>query len=37
MKQQNANMEVLRAEMFEVRKQILDLSRRITNLESVLN
>jgi predicted nuclease with TOPRIM domain len=37
MKQQNANMEVLRAEMFEVRKQILDLSQRVTNLENVLN
>jgi chromosome segregation ATPase len=37
MKQQNANMEVLRAEMFEVRKQILDLGQRVTNLENVLN
>jgi len=37
MKQQNANMEVLRAEMFEVRKQILDLTQRVTNLENVLN
>jgi len=37
MKQQNANMEVLRAEMFEVRKQILDLAQRVTNLENVLN
>jgi chromosome segregation ATPase len=37
MKQQNANLEVLRAEMFEVRKQILDLTQRVTNLENVLN
>ena len=37
MKQQNANMEVLRTEMFEIRKQILDLSQRVTNLENVLN
>lgn len=37
MKQQNANMEGLRTEMFEVRKQILDLTQRVTNLESVLN
>jgi len=37
MKQQNANLEVLRAEMLEVRKQIADLSQRVTNLENVLN
>src|SRR4051812_10817099 len=37
MNKQNANLEVLRAEMFEVRKQILDLSQRVTNLENVLN
>src|SRR3954447_6215620 len=37
MKQQNANLEVLRAEMLEVRKQIADLSQRVTNLEDVLN
>jgi len=37
MKQQNANLEVLRAEMLEVRKQIADLGQRVTNLENVLN
>jgi len=37
MKQQNANLEVLRAEMLEVRKQIADLSQRVTNLKNVLN
>src|SRR3954447_12269902 len=37
MKQQNANLEVLRAEMLEVRNQIADLSQRVTKLENVLN
>jgi len=37
MKQQNANMEGLRTEMFEVRKQILDLTQRVTSLENILN
>lgn len=37
MKQENANMEGLRTEMFEVRKQILDLGERVTRLENILN
>jgi chromosome segregation ATPase len=37
MKQGNANMESLRAEMFEMRKQILDLGERVTRLETILN
>ena len=37
MKQENANMEGLRAEMLAVRKQMLDLGERVTRLESILN